>query len=62
MNPLDIWRVAKQLIDVYGYNDAISLAALKADKMLDKGDIEGYKIWKDILKIIEWMQDGKIKS
>jgi len=29
--------------------------------MLDKDDLAGYQIWKDILKIIEWMGDKKIK-
>jgi len=31
MDSLDVWRVAKQLIDIYGHNDAIFLTALKAD-------------------------------
>jgi len=53
MDQLDKWRVAKQLIDAHGYNDAIFLAALKADKMLDNGDLYGYRVWKGVLKTIE---------
>jgi len=29
--------------------------------MLENDDLDGYQVWKDVLKIIEWMRDGKIE-
>ena len=49
---LDIYRSAKLLIDQHG-NEAPIFAAMEADAMLDKGDLDGERVWLRILKAIE---------
>ena len=49
---LDIWRSANLLIKRHG-QDASIQAAMRADVMLDKGDLDGYEVWKRIVKAVE---------
>ena len=46
------------MIKQYG-DDATMEAAMKADEMLAKGDMEGVKVWKRISSIISSLQDQK---
>ena len=46
---LDIWRSAQALVKRHG-PDAPIQAAMRADAMLDKGDLDGYAVWKRIVK------------
>ena len=48
---LDIFRSAKLLIDQHG-QDAPHEAALKADELLDAGDIDGQAVWMRIRKAV----------
>ncbi len=48
---LDIYRSANLLVKRHG-NDAPIHAAMKADAMLDKGDLGGYAVWKRIVKAV----------
>ena len=48
---IDIWRSARVLIDQHG-PDAPIEAAMRADAMLEKGDLEGYGVWKRILQAL----------
>ena len=41
---IDIWRAAKLLIDKYGDTAPIQ-AAMRADEMLDVGDMDGKLVW-----------------
>lgn len=41
---LDIYRSARLLIDQYG-DEAPIHAAMQADAMLEKGDLEGQAVW-----------------
>ncbi len=41
---LDIYRSAQLLIDQHG-QDALIEAALKADELLDAGDLDGQAVW-----------------
>jgi hypothetical protein len=52
---LDIYRSAQVLIREHG-EDAALEAAMRADAMLDKGDLEGYVMWKRVLRAVEEMQ------
>jgi hypothetical protein len=52
---LDIWRSAQALIKQHG-QDAPIQAAMRADAMLDKGDLDGYVVWKRILRAVEGLQ------
>ena len=52
---LDIYRSAKTLIDQHG-EDAPIHAAMRADAMLESGDLDGVSVWKRILKAVEELQ------
>ncbi len=49
---LDIYRSANVLVKRHG-QDAPIEAAMRADAMLDKGDLDGYAVWKRVLKAVE---------
>lgn len=55
MENKDIYRAAKLYIDQYG-NDAVLHASMKADAMLDAGDLDGCAVWKGIVRAIEAIQ------
>ena len=52
---IDIYRSAKLLIDQHGGN-AAKHAALRADTLLEAGDMEGRRVWPGVLEAIEEMQ------
>ena len=52
---LDIYRSANVLIREHGEEAAIE-AAMRADAMLAKGDLEGQAVWKRIVKAVEEIQ------
>ncbi len=52
---LDIFRSAQVLVKQHG-EDAPIHAAMRADTMLDKGDLDGYAVWKRILRAVEELQ------
>ena len=49
---LDIYRSASVLVKHHG-QDAPIRAAMRADAMLEKGDLDGYDVWKRILRAVE---------
>ncbi len=49
---LDIYRSANVLVKHHG-QDAPIHAAMRADAMLDKGDLAGAAVWKRILRAAE---------
>ena len=51
----DIYRSAKLMIDRHG-DDAPIHAAMRADEMLEAGDLDGQVVWKRILVAIEELQ------
>ncbi len=58
---IDIYRVANLLVKRHG-QDAPIEAAMRADAMLDKGDVDGYAAWKRILRAVEDLQGTAPKS
>ena len=55
---LDIYRSAKLLVDQYGESASLH-AAKRADKMLDKGDLDGQTTWLRIYAAVtEMLRDG----
>ncbi len=52
---LDIYRSAQVLVKRHG-QDAPIHAAMRADAMLEKGDMNGYAVWKRILRAVEELQ------
>ena len=58
IDDIDIYRAAKLLIDKHG-NEAAVIATKHATKMLDDGDVDGYAVWKRILRAIEQLESTK---
>ena len=52
---LDIYRSANELIEQHG-EDAPILVAMRADELMEAGDMEGVAVWKRIGKAIEELQ------
>ncbi len=52
---LDIFRSAQALIKQYG-QDALIHAAMRADATLEAGELDGYAVWKRILRAVEELQ------
>ena len=48
---LDIYRSANVLVKQHGH-DAPIHAAMRADAMLDKGDLDGYAVWRRVLRAV----------
>jgi hypothetical protein len=53
---LDINRAAKAIIRKFG-EDAPNHAAMRADAMLEAGDLDGSAVWRRILTAVEELQD-----
>jgi hypothetical protein len=49
---IDIYRTANVLVELHG-EDAPIQAAMKADALLEAGDINGQAVWKRILAAVE---------
>lgn len=52
---LDIYRAANLLIERYG-KDASTHAAMSADAMMEKGDLDGYAVWKLIINAVDELE------
>ncbi len=52
---LDLYRSAQALIKRHG-EDAPIHAAMRADAMLEKGDLSGVAVWKRVLRAVEELQ------
>ncbi len=48
---LDIWRSAQALVKQHG-PDALIHAAMRADELLEAGDLDGCAVWKRILRAV----------
>jgi hypothetical protein len=49
---LDIYRSANVLVKQHG-QDAPIEAAMRADSMRDNGDLDGFAVWKRVIKAVE---------
>ena len=58
---LDIYRAANLLVKQHG-EDAPVEAAMRADAMLEAGDLDGYAVWKRILRAVGEIQGTAPKS
>jgi hypothetical protein len=47
---LDRYRTASTLIQQYGPEEAVLMAAKRADALLALGDVEGQRVWKGVLR------------
>ncbi len=57
---LDIYRSANALVKRHGQDASIE-AAMRANAMLDKGDLDGYAVWRRILRAVEELQGAAPK-
>ncbi len=57
---LDIYRSANLIVKHHG-QDAPIHAAMKADAMLEKGDLDGVATWRRILRAVEELQGTEPK-
>ncbi len=49
-------------METLGNKDAPIHAAMRADEMLEKGDLDGYAVWKRILRAVDELQGTVPKS
>ena len=52
ISDLGIYRSAQMLVKHRG-EDAPIEAAMRADAMLERGDLDGYAVWRWVLKAVE---------
>ena len=55
ISDLDIYRSARVLVQAHDRDAAIE-AAMRADDMLEKGDLRGFAVWRGIVKAVEELQ------
>ncbi len=55
---LDIFRSAQVLVKRHG-QDAPIHAAMRAEAMLDKGDLDGCAVWKRVLQAVGELQRAR---
>ncbi len=55
ISDLDTYRSANVLVRRHG-QDAPIEAAMRADAMLEKGDLDGCAVWKRVLRAVEELQ------
>lgn len=55
VQPLDIWRAAKVLVDQHGADAGVH-AALRVDELAAAGDDTGRQVWRDILDAVAELQ------
>jgi hypothetical protein len=48
---IDVWRSASLLLERHR-PDAALIAAMRADQLLDKGEVEGCRVWQRIVRTI----------
>ncbi len=55
ISDIDIYRSARVLVQTHD-RDAPIEAAMRADEMLEKGELAGYGVWRRILEAVEELQ------
>ncbi len=56
MTNTEVWRLANEMIGLYGEDAAIK-AAMRADKLLELGDPEGFRAWKQVAQAIKGLHE-----
>ena len=59
ISDIDIYRSAHVIVQTHGRDAAIE-AAMRADEMLEKGDLGGYAVWRRILEAVEELQSTEL--
>ena len=50
---LNLYRTANVLVQQYGPEDALLIAAKRVDALLELGDVEGQRVWKGVQRAVE---------
>jgi hypothetical protein len=50
---LDIFRTANILVQQYGPEEALLMAAKRCDALLELGDVDGQRVLKGVLRAVE---------
>jgi hypothetical protein len=58
MEEIDAWRAAQKMIELNEL-DAGWQAGLRADHLLDQGDLAGFNVWKNIARTIQQLPQQK---
>jgi len=58
---IDIYRAANELVRQHG-DEAPIHAAMRADALADASNLDGYAVWKQIMKAIEVILSGAVTS
>lgn len=58
---IDIYRAANVLIRKHG-GEAKLQAAMRADELLDRGDLDGAAVWRKIVKAVVELLDTEIPT
>ncbi len=58
---IDVCRSAKLLIDQHG-EGAVIQAAMEADAMLDRGDLDGQRVWLRIIRAVKELLQRQPKA
>lgn len=56
---LDIYRAANALIKQYGADGAEMHAAMRADELLEAGDMDGRRVWLRVLAALDELSQEK---
>ena len=59
MEDIDTWRAAEQMRTLYGADAAIH-PAMRADNLMDQGDIEGFDMWKRVAAALNELERVKL--
>ncbi len=54
---VELMRAAHNMIEIHGDN-ALDVAAMHAFKLFDQGDLEGFRAWKRIARVVDEMTSG----
>ena len=55
MEEIDIWRTAAFVLREHG-DSARANAAQRADALYDKGDLDGFIVWRKVIRAIEQLE------
>ena len=58
MEEIDIWRTAAFVLREHG-DGARSNAAQRADALYDQGDLDGFIVWRKVIRAIEQFERQK---
>ena len=61
ISDLDVYRSARLLIEKHG-DEAPIHAAMNADAMLERGDLDGRAVWLGILKAVKELQRTELSA